>query len=129
MFEPVEAQPYVPTPPNADTLGRIAQLRADASASHARLLEIAERARVPVAAARGAALDSDEWAIASLALAEIESKRSETLLAMAELDLIYVRTQQVAGEAGEIAAAVNEVSLLLLEEDRLIDAFHASLAH
>jgi hypothetical protein len=129
VFEPVEPEPYIPTPPNADTLGRIAQLKSNAMDSHGRLLELAERARGPVAAARGAALDSDAWAIASIAIANVEAQRSETLLAVAELDLIYVRTHEVAGEVGDISSALNEVSLILLEEERLIDAFHASLAN
>ncbi|HSG33068.1 MAG TPA: hypothetical protein VLA37_00930, partial [Sphingomonadaceae bacterium] len=67
VFDPVIPEPYDPPEPSVETLANIAKFRADAAEAHRRLLAAAERAREPVAAARGAEIGSEAWSVASLA--------------------------------------------------------------
>lgn len=127
VFQPVEVEPVTHAPPSATTLGRIGQLRAEAAQAHRKFATTVERARSPIAEARAAGRDTDAWSIAEIAIADAESARSETMVALADLDSIYVAAELEAGEITEIEAARTEVAGMVAQEDRQIDAMHAAL--
>ncbi|HTN13667.1 MAG TPA: hypothetical protein VL094_02550 [Sphingomonadaceae bacterium] len=129
VFDPVEAEPFVPAPQGAETLGRIGKLRADAQASHTRFLSAAEKARSPVAAARSAQPGADAWSVAQVALADLAGIRSESMISLAELDLLYVDAQTEGQELAEIESARADVDRLATEEDRLLDSLNSQVAN
>jgi CRP/FNR family transcriptional regulator len=79
----------LPQPP-APTIDNAEELAARAREAHAELLAQAEEFRPRFAAARGAARGSEDWAQANVALAVLQSTRSEAMIALADLDHIYV---------------------------------------
>lgn len=117
-------EPPPPAPPLPATLDRLDALLDQASAAHARFLAAAPRARGTIGAAAGAAAGSENWARAQVALAGLEGARSQAMIALADLDRLYVDAA-VAGESLQrISAARESVTAMVEEEDRLI----ASLA-
>lgn len=93
---------------------------ASASADAARLAE----------AARGASALSERWMRAQLALAELTSLRSETRLALADIDLIAASAQiALPGdrEAREIAATQTRLAGYVAEQSRVLAELYAIL--
>ena len=71
-----------------DTRERLAQLRSEAAASHEAFVALVPGVRGKLTAARGAALDSNLWADAQIAYADLESAGSRTALALGEIDVL-----------------------------------------
>lgn len=120
-FEPVPAPVYVPPKPGTETLGRIGKLRADAQAAHTKFLAIAERRRD--AAGQGGDVGSEAWAAAQVAVADLTAARSETMIPLAELDILFVTAQNDGAETAEIEQARSEVDAWVAAEDKLIASF------
>ena len=70
-------------------------------------------ARARVAAAAGAAAGSEAWARAEVALAALSTERSQAMVALADLDRLYI----AASSAGE---SVEEIAPLRAEAERLV---------
>lgn len=115
-----EPQPYIPTPPGEPTLDRVAQLAAQARASHAEFLAAAPQARRRAGAARGASAGSEAWAVAQVAIAGLETHRSAAMIALADLDRIYVETSNAGESILPIADVRTEVVELVDQENALI---------
>ncbi len=126
-FEPVEAEPYVPTPASADVLGRIGMLRADALRANDRFVAAAQSTRRSVAAARGAGSGSENWSVAQVALAQLESSRSDGMIALADLDRLFVDASLDAAELSEIEEARSAVAALVASQDQVISELHSVL--
>lgn len=126
-FQPIQPEQVVEQAPNAQTLDQLESLRADARRANERFLAAAARARGPVAAARGSAPGSEAWSVAQVALADLESSRSDAMIALADLDRIYVdaRLDVVAFE--RIEQVRSEVASLVDSQDRAINALHGQL--
>lgn len=86
--EPEPAPTNGPPPPAVpqDVAQQLDRIAAAAEAAHADFLEQVPRARARASAARGAGVASDSWADAQVALASLESARSDTMFALADLD-------------------------------------------
>lgn len=123
----VEPSPTVIPPANPQMLGRLDSLLADARAADHAFRDKQAAARSLISAAAGSAMGSEAWSVASVALSELESARSQTALPMAELDALYVQAVVDGQPAGEIAAARNTVQGLLSDESAVIDALKAKL--
>ena len=129
--EPVPAP--APPPATAQTGSRIAQLRAQAEAAHTRFGERRASAATLSAAAQGAALGSEAWAVAQVALASLEAARSEAMIALADLDSLYVTAKDNAvmtdgsGDVAAIGATRDEVIGLIAEEDTTLAALRGRL--
>lgn len=126
-FEPVEAEPFVPTPTSEAVLGRIGALGADAARANDRFMAAAERTRGTVAAARGASPGSENWSVAQVALAELESSRSDAMIALAELDQLFVQASLDAAELSEIEQARAQVAAIVASQDQTITSLHSEL--
>jgi len=128
-FKPVAPEKLASPPPSAETRDRIAQLRADAAAANDRFLQAAQQAQAPVAAARGTEPGTAQWELGQVALAEVAARRSETMVALAELDRIYAEAQLKSEDPAEIEAAVNEVAAQVHAQDQAIDALETTLGN
>ncbi len=122
----------VQVPAGADLAARVAALRETAVAAHARFTEQQGSAARLAEAARGAAPGSDVWSQATIALASLESARSQGMIALADLDRLYIAATEAAATGPDtdlksITPAHREVEALLGEEDRAIAALSSQI--
>ena len=114
--------------PAAGVLGRLDSLVAQAREADTRFRAREGQARTLIAGASGAAAGSESWAVASVALSQLESARSDAMLALAELDELYAAARIDANDARAIAAARDTVMGLVTEQDRVIGDLGGRLA-
>ena len=86
-----------------------------------------QRAGQTVAAGNGAAPGSESWAVASIALAELESERSAAMVALADLDQLFAAARIEGGDTSAIAAARDEVSAMIGDEDLVLSGLRSRL--
>jgi len=115
-----DAQPYVPAPPAEATLGQVEQLAAQARSVHSEFLAAAPAARQRANAARGAGTGSDAWSDAQVVIADLEARRSQTMIALADLDRLYIETSTAGEAVASIAVVRDEVVALVDQENALI---------
>ena len=122
-----------PPPATAATGSRIAQLRAQAQAAHARFGERRASAASLSAAAQGAAVGSEAWSVAQVSLASLEAARSEAMIALADLDSLYVAAKIEAvptdgsGDVDAIGVVRTDVIGLIGEEDATLSTLRGRL--
>lgn len=109
-----------PDPVAEGTLGQLAQLREAARNAHNAFTSAVPEARRLVAAARGAGTSSDRWAAAQVALADLDSSRSQATIALGDLDLLFVDATLDYTQRDEIAATRDEVAGLIARQDRIL---------
>lgn len=126
-LEPAEPAPYVPPATPAAVLGRLEQLTADAAGAHRTFLAEAPAVRSKVSAASGAAEGSDAWAEAQVALAGLQAARSKAMIALADLDRLYVDAAVEAAAIERIGAARDTVAAQVDEQNQTIDGLLRSL--
>lgn len=120
------APPPVAAAPSPEFAGRLAQLVEQAAAAHGQFKARQGNAERLVAAAGNAAVASEGWSVASVALADLESSRSEAMVALAELDGIYAAEAVASAQAQDTgrrdaaAAARERVVSLVGEEDEVL---------
>lgn len=124
--------PAAPTLPDAALSARLSRLVDQAGAAHARFQQRRAHAEQAVSAGAGAATGSEGWAVANVALAGLESSRSEAMLALAELDQLTAADRvahynELSGDGIAIAAARERVFPLIDEEDRVLSALRGRL--
>ena len=112
-------------PPSAELDARLRGLVERARAAHRRFTATRPRTERLVDAARGSAVASESWSVASVALAELGTQRSDAMIALAELDQLYAaeRIENFQGEsrvASAIGTARDEVALLVNEEEGVL---------
>ncbi|MEZ5734887.1 MAG: hypothetical protein R3E09_03620 [Novosphingobium sp.] len=126
--QPVAPQTPLPelgAPPSAQLDARLDNLIERADAAHQRFIAARPRTEQLVAAARGAAVASESWSVASIALADLGTQRSDAMIALAELDQLYAaeRIDHFETEsrvAVAIGAARDKVSTLVAEEEGVL---------
>lgn len=117
---PADAAPQPPALPSPELSARLSQLVDQAQAAHRDFLAKRERASGLVGAARGAAVASESWSVASVALAELEAARSRAMIALADLDSLYAAERVAGGPAAAVGAAREQVIALVGEEDAVL---------
>ncbi|MXP31847.1 hypothetical protein GRI94_08425 [Erythrobacter jejuensis] len=122
---PVAAQPALPS---ADLRDRLAQLKAEASTAHTAFLGAAPAATQKVDAARGTAIASDRWAIAQVALADLDSHRSKTAVALADLDILFTERAIALEQRGAVAETRETVTRMIAEEDAVLSRLRGELS-
>lgn len=133
---PVDAEPEPPAPlppPDAVISAQLSQLVEKARTAHGRFGEKRGRAERLVGQAAGSAMGSESWAVASIAVAELESALSDAMIAMAAIDEIHAADALAhyntpSGDAPVIAAARDQVMDWIEEQDRTLDALSGRLA-
>lgn len=122
------APPTPPSPPSPDLTSRLAALSAQANSAHQRFIARESDARRLSATAQGSAVASEPWSVAAVALADLESARSDAMIALADLDALYTAERITGGETGAIAAARDEVTALVGTEDRILAELYGRLS-
>lgn len=117
-------------PADATLVAQVAALTRQARKADAKFLARRPAAERAVAAARGAPVGSDNWSIAQVALAELDSARSEGMVAMADLDRLLVIAAQAAadgarGDLDAVAPAHAEVDGLMNTEMATLNTLRA----
>jgi hypothetical protein len=114
-------------------VSRLASLRAQALTAHQTFGQGRARAGALVQAARGAAVGSESWAVAQVALAGLEATRSQAMVALADVDRLYVTASESASATGgsaeldTVVRARDEVSGWIAQEDAVLAGLRGSL--
>ena len=131
QFDPVPATPLdIPAvlPPATGPLAdRLATLGSSAAASHKAFLASAPSATRLAIAAAGSAIGSDAWASAQVALADLDSARSNTAIALADLDTLMVATAVQADDVSAIEIVRQAVLGQISEEDETLARLRAKV--
>lgn len=133
VVAPTPAPSQPPAPPSPEMTGRLAQLVAQARTAHEKFAARRGEAERLIGAASGAAPGSESWSVASIALGDLDSRRSEAMIALGELDEIYaaeaVRAAEtgVAGNSDAASAAHAQVNDWVAEEDAVLDRLQGRL--
>jgi len=69
---------------------------------------------------RALAVASESWSQATVALASLESRRSDAMIALAELDPLYVKERIDGGDGGAIAAVRDQITAWVADEDAVL---------
>ena len=115
-----EPQPYVPAPIGVATLDNVEQLAAQARGAHAEFLAAAPAARRSANAADAGRVGSDAWAEAQIAIADLETRRSQTMITLADLDRVYVDTSNAGEAIAPVADVRGEIAQLIEQENAVI---------
>lgn len=121
-----EAAPQ-PEPLQQGTLDRLGLLVEQARRAHTQFMEAAPGARSTVSAARGSSVESDSWAAAQVALADLESTRSSAAIALGDLDLLFADATLSFTERDAIGEARETVVALIAIEDRTLAELRGGL--
>jgi hypothetical protein len=127
----MEAPPtpaFTPAPPSPGTLDEVSELVARVRTAQDAFAAAAEPARTRATAARGAPLGSEEWSVAQVEIAHLESIRSAAMIALADLDRLYVDAAVSGGETERIGTARAQAVDLVDQQDALIASLLAMLA-
>lgn len=119
-LQPVAPAPYVPPPTPTAVVDRLEQLSGEAASANQAFLAEAPRARSAVAAARGAQVGAESWSVAQVAVAGLESARSRAMIALADLDRLYVDAAVGGEELTRIDAVRDRVAAQVGEQDATI---------
>jgi hypothetical protein len=122
-----------PAPPAAELTARLAQLVEQARAADQRFGARRGNAERLIGAASGAAVGSESWSVASIALADLESARSDAMVALGALDEIYAAEAVAAADSGKTGnaeaarAAHEQVGALVAQEDAVLAGLRGKL--
>lgn len=127
--QPVEAPPAAaPVAPSADLAQRLVQLRQQAEGAHGNFMSSVPRTEQLVAAAAGAAVASENWSVAQAALGGLQAARNPALIALAELDELYVKSEMEVGAIEAIEVARDAVKTLVAAEEQELDRLAGRVA-
>jgi hypothetical protein len=121
------AQPYVPTPAAPVVLQNAQALVDQAEGAHESFRRQLDGVRNAAQAARGAGIGSERWAVASVAIAGLETERSRAMIALADLDRMAVAAATEGGALDELAAAQARVDAIVAQQSAEIDGLLAAL--
>lgn len=122
-----------PLPPSAGVVARIAALREQARSARRTFESRQPAAARAASAARGSAIGGEAWSVAQVALAQLDSARSQGMVPMADLDRMLIVAEQAAAVGPNddlvvIRAAQEEVSAMIADEDRTIANLRGQIA-
>lgn len=123
----IAAEPYVPPPPPSASVNEAGALADAARAAHGRFLAALPGVRSRVNAARGSGVGSEAWSVAQVAVADLEAHRSAAMIALADLDRIYVSVATEGQETAPVADPRAAIEALVAEENAAIEGLLAAL--
>lgn len=124
---PPSAPAIAPAVPDPALEARLAVMVERARGAHGRFQALRDRAERLVAAARGSAVGGESWAVASVALAELESAHSNTMVVLADLDSLHAASSVETGPVAAITDARADVDALARAEDDILGRLRDSL--
>lgn len=117
---PAEPTPYEPPATPAAVDDKVERLSATAEIAHQGFLDELPDLSRTYATGRDAEPGSDAWAHAVVALGGLEAARNHTLIALADIDRLYVVNAIGGNDTSKIDLARTFVVALVEEEDRMI---------
>ncbi len=105
----------------------LAAITTRAGAAHTDFLAATPRATELAEGAVGAEVGSDAWAVAQVALADLDSARSKAAVSLGELDILYTDARLSFQTLEEIDAARQTVLAMLIEEDEILADLRAKV--
>lgn len=131
MPNPAPSSP-APIPPDAPLSASIANLVAQAQAAHATFTGKRDSVERLVAAGSSAPIGSEAWATTNVALSDLESARSQTMIALAELDNLYAEERlanynEETPEAKAIAASRDRIANWIEAENTVLSGLRAQM--
>ena len=130
-FNPGEVKtidvPKVDVPATGPLPERLAALVEQAQAAHRGFTQSQANATRLAAAASGSAVGSDAWASAQVALADLDSARSEAAIALGDLDTLFIAATVDSADSTAIASAREQVLALVGEEDAVLERLRAQV--
>jgi len=105
---------------SSDLGARLAQLQTAADTAHERFSAGRAKADSLTAAARGLEVGSEGWSVATVAVADLESARSDVMVSLGELDRLYAEERIDGGDGGAIAAVRDKVTAWVADEDAVL---------
>jgi hypothetical protein len=117
--------PHAPVPvvlpaPGPAVTGKLGPLVSAAQAADAKFRQREPRAHTLIGSNAGAKIGSESWGTATVAVAELEAARSETMLALVELDTLYNDTRVRGEDPRQIGTARETVTGLIARQDRVL---------
>lgn len=127
-WPPAPPSSGVPPPPlDPAIVGRLDLLVAQVRGSDARFHAKEGRTRALVAAAGRAPMGSEAWSVATVAVSELEAARAEAMVAMSELDSLYVDARTQGRDVAQIAAARDQALAIIGQQDRVLESLKGKL--
>lgn len=122
QFEPMQtdAELLRPAPAPEGQAAILKSLVGQANDAHRAFLAAAPRARDLIAQIGAVGPESNSWAEAQVALADLDSHRSLAAIALGDLDLLYSGASTEFVERTEIDAARDNVLTWIAEEDAIL---------
>lgn len=135
-YRTARATPPAPPPPAVMSDGMaktLADLIAQAQNAHTTFEAAKASATRAVIAARGTAKGTENWSVASLAVARLESARAQAGLPLAELDRLETEASNRAVDGSDadlkaVREARKQVEVLVASETSVIDSLLGQLA-
>lgn len=119
---------FTPAPPAPATLESLGDLAVSAREAHDRFLAAAGQTRAPVSAAAGSEIGSIGWSAAQAEIAALDSIRNGSVIALADIDRLYVESALSGADLAELEAVRDEIGALVEDQDQLIASMLATLA-
>ena len=127
-YAPVAPPVPIPLPPPAaGVVGQLDELVGSARSADAKFRQKVPRARTLVNATGRAKMGTEAWAVATIAVSELEAARGEAMVALSELDLIYNDTRVRGQDPSAIGAARDSVVALIAQEDLVLGELRSRL--
>ncbi len=126
-LEVAQTPRFSPTPTAPLTLEEVDGLASRIDQTHSQFLTSLESARAPVLAAQGTEIGGEEWSDAQMALANLELIRNDSLIALADLDQLYVDAVIQGNEFASIESVRLRVNDVVLQQNRLIAELASTL--
>ena len=118
-FDPVSEPDEQPVTDPA-LLAGIPAIEARAQTAFDAFLAAVPGAEAAVLAAQGRPQASNQWATAQVALSELDSHRSQTAIALADVDLIYAEASSELALAPQIAEIRARIATQIASEDQIL---------
>lgn len=122
---PPVAVPVVAVPQGGPLSERLAALASEGNAAHRAFTAAQPRAARLADAAAGAAIGSDAWASAQVALADLDAARSRTAIALADLDTLMIARAVQAEDLAAIETVRQQVLTQIEAEDAVLARLRA----
>lgn len=124
---PPPAPPPAPPPLDAATARRLDALLGQVHGADTRFSGGVALARSRVAAARGAAMGSEAWSVATVAVSALEASRAQAMVAMAELDSIYADARTRGLDVETVETTRQKAIAIIGAEDRVLESLKGLL--
>lgn len=124
---PVEAVPEPPAAPLTEEMGqRIAHSLERARKAHSSFVAGTGNATSAINAARGSGPPADAWIAAQVALADLQSLRSQAVIAQADLDLLFA--EERLAEPGTVSPTAEALAQARQQVDGWVDEQNRTIA-